>query len=641
MIGTEVDTVVVDEAATFVWCTLRVPEEWGEREHIPASARMDASAAIRAKFGKSASQALIAKAADLLDQVSEFAEGSGVSVDLITAGGATSVGEQLKVFGDKIAFQFDSEVPLSELLAPSGPQKDHAAATIAAARASAAAAHRRPSQHQQQPSGHERHSFAGGSSGSGGGMFDTGGGDGGDGDGNGGGGSEADSDPTWLVQQLVAAFPPGGGGESVSVQAMAHSVYELLEGPKEDETLQNDLFELLGVERFGLITSLLSHRHGIVSAVMASLPAHADVLQASSGKGKGGGGGGSSGGGSDERMTIGGKRQGPAGASVSIQSAGEKAEEKRRRKEAKRQAKADEAGAGGGSRVADLNAVFGFDPAGLREKREQALRAAADQPLFARPMSRRVPQVRYPGVFDSSAKSGQSYVSGMKLSLPVGTTRKDSRDWEHVSMPASAPAVKQLNERTIPISELSDIGQLGFKGYKALNRVQSFVYESAYTTNENLLICAPTGAGKTNIAMMTILRCVEQHVEDGVIQTDKFKVVYIAPMKALAAEMTRSFGKRLAPLGLSVKELTGDMQLSKMEILATNMLVVTPEKWDVVTRKSTGDVALTQMVKLLIIDEVHLLHDERGPAGDPPPRAARPPARPPPRRARPPPRGTR
>jgi activating signal cointegrator complex subunit 3 len=42
------------------------------------------------------------------------------------------------------------------------------------------------------------------------------------------------------------------------------------------------------------------------------------------------------------------------------------------------------------------------------------------------------------------------------------------------------------------------------------------------------------------------------------------------------------------------------------------MLVTTPEKWDVVTRKSTGDIALTQIVKLLIIDEVHLLHDDRG-----------------------------
>ncbi len=43
------------------------------------------------------------------------------------------------------------------------------------------------------------------------------------------------------------------------------------------------------------------------------------------------------------------------------------------------------------------------------------------------------------------------------------------------------------------------------------------------------------------------------------------------------------------------------------------MLVVTPEKWDVVTRKSTGDVGLALQVRLLIIDEVHLLHDDRGP----------------------------
>lgn len=54
------------------------------------------------------------------------------------------------------------------------------------------------------------------------------------------------------------------------------------------------------------------------------------------------------------------------------------------------------------------------------------------------------------------------------------------------------------------------------------------------------------------------------------------------------------------------------MQLTKREITATNMLITTPEKWDVVTRKGVGDVALSQLVKLLIIDEVHLLHDERG-----------------------------
>ena len=54
------------------------------------------------------------------------------------------------------------------------------------------------------------------------------------------------------------------------------------------------------------------------------------------------------------------------------------------------------------------------------------------------------------------------------------------------------------------------------------------------------------------------------------------------------------------------------MQLSKRELEATQMIVTTPEKWDVITRKG-GDVAVAAAVRLLIIDEVHLLNDERGP----------------------------
>lgn len=42
------------------------------------------------------------------------------------------------------------------------------------------------------------------------------------------------------------------------------------------------------------------------------------------------------------------------------------------------------------------------------------------------------------------------------------------------------------------------------------------------------------------------------------------------------------------------------------------MLILTPEKWDVLTRKA-DDEQLTHLIRLLIIDEVHLLHDDRGP----------------------------
>lgn len=48
-----------------------------------------------------------------------------------------------------------------------------------------------------------------------------------------------------------------------------------------------------------------------------------------------------------------------------------------------------------------------------------------------------------------------------------------------------------------------------------------------------------------------------------------FQIIYVAPMKALAAEMVRNFGGRLEPLGIAVRELTGDMTLTKQEILKT------------------------------------------------------------------------
>ena len=72
------------------------------------------------------------------------------------------------------------------------------------------------------------------------------------------------------------------------------------------------------------------------------------------------------------------------------------------------------------------------------------------------------------------------------------------------------------------------------------------------------------------------------------------------------------FLKRLQSYGLTVSELTGDHQLSKEQIDATQVIVCTPEKWDIITRKA-GERMYTQLVRLIIIDEIHLLHDDRGP----------------------------
>lgn len=153
-----------------------------------------------------------------------------------------------------------------------------------------------------------------------------------------------------------------------------------------------------------------------------------------------------------------------------------------------------------------------------------------------------------------------------------------------------------------------------FVGFKRFNPIQSRVFPYALNNDGNMLVCAPTSAGKTNVALLTILKAIADYrdPESGTIDLTKFKVVYIAPMKALVAEITGNLSNRLKTLGITVKELTGDVHLSKSQIEQTQVIISTPEKWDIITRK-TGERMFVQQVKLVIIDEIHLLSDSRGP----------------------------
>ena len=203
--------------------------------------------------------------------------------------------------------------------------------------------------------------------------------------------------------------------------------------------------------------------------------------------------------------------------------------------------------------------------------------------------------------------------SNKATSLPQGSFRTVHKGYEEVHVPALKQPPFAKGEKLKEIKELPAWAQAGFKGMKSLNRLQSKVCEAALFSSENMLVCAPTGAGKTNVAMLTMLHEIGMHRKsDGTIDTSAFKMIYVAPMKALVAEMVGNFSKRLEPYGIQVRELTGDISLSKAEIEETQLIIVTPEKWDIITRKS-GERAYTQLVKLVIMDEIHLLHDSRGP----------------------------
>ncbi|XP_072962861.1 DExH-box ATP-dependent RNA helicase DExH12-like [Typha angustifolia] len=207
---------------------------------------------------------------------------------------------------------------------------------------------------------------------------------------------------------------------------------------------------------------------------------------------------------------------------------------------------------------------------------------------------------------------GGLLMANRKCELPPGSYRTPHKGYEEVHVPALKQKAFSPGEELVKISDIPEWAQPSFEGMKQLNRVQSKVYETALFTPENILLCAPTGAGKTNVAMLTILHQIGLHRKDGVLDNSKYKIVYVAPMKALVAEVVGNLSHRLKAYDIVVRELSGDQNLTRQQIEETQIIVTTPEKWDIVTRKS-GDRTYTQLVKLLIIDEIHLLHDNRGP----------------------------
>lgn len=62
--------------------------------------------------------------------------------------------------------------------------------------------------------------------------------------------------------------------------------------------------------------------------------------------------------------------------------------------------------------------------------------------------------------------------------------------------------------------------------------------------NYDIFIFLLQGAGKTNVALLCMLREIGKHINaDGTINTDEFKIIYVAPMRSLVQEMVGNFSK--------------------------------------------------------------------------------------------------
>ncbi|WFD33124.1 RNA helicase [Malassezia sp. CBS 17886] len=261
-----------------------------------------------------------------------------------------------------------------------------------------------------------------------------------------------------------------------------------------------------------------------------------------------------------------------------------------------------------------LRALAGGAQAMDAERIEEAKRAA--QRMSSRATLAPGSTVAPRGTVDLEAMAfseGGHLNTNARVRLPAGSFKRSRPGYEEIHVPA--PEKKQVSaSELVSVHTLPAWAQPAFAGATTLNPVQSRCFPTAFGSDEPMLLCAPTGAGKTNVAMLTILRELGKwrDAATGALDLGAFKVVYVAPMKALVAEQAGNFRTRLAPFGVVVNELTGDSQLTKAQIAETQVIVTTPEKWDVVSRKSS-DTSYTNLVRLLIVDEIHLLHDDRGP----------------------------
>ena len=146
-------------------------------------------------------------------------------------------------------------------------------------------------------------------------------------------------------------------------------------------------------------------------------------------------------------------------------------------------------------------------------------------------------------------------------------------------------------------------------GFNKLTDIQKNSY-SKIAKEENVLLIAPTGSGKTEAAIIPVIM--------GSIngkKKNKISAVYITPLKALNRDIFRRVIRYAEAEGLTVSIRHGDttrVEKQKITKEPPDVLITTPETLGImIGNKSTREI-LTN-TRYVIIDEFHeLIGNERG-----------------------------
>lgn len=142
------------------------------------------------------------------------------------------------------------------------------------------------------------------------------------------------------------------------------------------------------------------------------------------------------------------------------------------------------------------------------------------------------------------------------------------------------------------------------------NAIQSKCFSHVYSGQDNFVLSAPTGSGKTAVLELAICRFVISSLG---AEAQRAKIIYQAPTKALCSERQRDWSRKFGQVGLQCEELTGDTEQAQLRhVQNADIIITTPEKWDSVTRKWRDHRKLMELIRLFLVDEVHILREDRG-----------------------------
>jgi len=139
------------------------------------------------------------------------------------------------------------------------------------------------------------------------------------------------------------------------------------------------------------------------------------------------------------------------------------------------------------------------------------------------------------------------------------------------------------------------------EGYSELYPPQQDSINAGLLDGHNILVSAPTASGKTLIATIAMINY---------FSNKHGKVVYLTPLRALAAEKFSEFQK-LESLNfdkkIKVQISTGDYESVDAGLEKSDILILTNEKMDSIIRHSPEWI---DDIGLVIADEIHLIGDE-------------------------------